>query len=188
MIDDVGGVEIKTRRLRLVPATVALARAEMSDRCEFARQLGAAVPDNWPPESASDALPFFLELLETNPAWVGWLGWYAIATIDDGEATLVGSAGFFGPPDGAGEVETGYSVLPQFQRRGIATEMVGGLLGWATAHSDVRRVVARTTTDNSGSRGVLAALGFVEDGASDEPGGIRYIRLSNSRDVHERVT
>lgn len=175
MIDEGTGVVITTRRLRLVPSTVELARAEMNDRDEFARQLGAHVTGNWPPESAADALPYFLELLETNPTWVGWLGWYAIWKAEGGEDTLVGCGGFFGPPDGAGEIETGYSVLPQFHRRGIATEMVGGLLGWATAHDDVRRVVARTTVDNHGSRGVLAALGFREDGPGDEPDGIRYL-------------
>jgi RimJ/RimL family protein N-acetyltransferase len=175
--ENVHGLVISTRRLRLVPATVELARAEMSDRSEFARLLGADIPGNWPPESAADALPFFLELLEGNPTWVGWLGWYAIATLDDAAPTLVGSGGFFGPPDGAGEIETGYSVLPQFHRRGIATEMVGGLIGWATSHESVHRVVARTTEDNVGSRRVLETLGFAEDGPSDEPGGIRFVRI-----------
>ena len=175
MTDGSDASVISTRRLRLIPATVELARAEMSDRSEFGRQLGARIPENWPPESAADALPYFLELLESNPNWAGWLGWYAVATLDD-VPTLVGSGGFFGPPDGAGEIETGYSILPQFQLQGIATEMVGGLIGWATAHDDVRRVVARTTEDNAGSRRVLETLGFADDGPGDEPGGLRYVR------------
>ena len=125
MSEDINSLAISTRRLRLIPATVELARAEMSDRVEFARLLGADIPENWPPESAADARPFFLELLEGNPTWVGWLGWYAVATLDEAGPTLVGSGGFFGPPDASGEIETGYSVLPQFHRRGIATEMVG---------------------------------------------------------------
>lgn len=177
MKEDIDSLAISTRRLRLIPATVELARAEMSDRPEFARLLGADIPANWPPESAADALPFFLELLEGNPTWIGWLGWYAVATLDEAGPVLVGSGGFFGPPDATGEIETGYSVLPQFQRRGIATEMVGGLIGWATSHDSVRLVVARTTEDNAGSRRVLETLGFVEDGPSDEPGGIRFVRI-----------
>jgi len=36
--------------MRLVPASVALARAELADRAEFARLLSAVVPDEWPPE------------------------------------------------------------------------------------------------------------------------------------------
>ena len=174
--DDVHGALITTRRLKLIPTTVDLARAEMSDRPAFAESLGARVPENWPPESAADALPYFLQMLEENPTWAGWLGWYAIASFGDEGPTLVGSGGFFGPPSATGEIETGYSVLPQFQRLGIATEMVGGLIGWATAHDSVRRVVARTTEDNIGSRRVLSTLGFVDDGPSDEPGGIRFVR------------
>lgn len=50
-------VVIETARLKLVPATVTLARAEIGDRGEFARLLGASAPDNWPPETLADALP-----------------------------------------------------------------------------------------------------------------------------------
>ena len=52
-------VTIETARLKLTPATVALARAEIGDRAEFARLLRASVPDNWPPETTVDALPLF---------------------------------------------------------------------------------------------------------------------------------
>ena len=60
-------IMIVTARLTLIPATVALARAEISDRGEFARLLEASVPDNWPPETAADALPLFLSWLEAAP-------------------------------------------------------------------------------------------------------------------------
>ena len=122
---------IETARLKLVPATVALARAELGDRGEFARLLSASVPDNWPPETLADALPLFLSWLEAMPERVGWFGWYALVRGDGLVAqVLVASGGFMGPPlDGT--VEIGYSVLPQFQGRGYATELVGGLVRWA---------------------------------------------------------
>ena len=60
-------VTIETARLKLTPATVALARAEIGDRAEFARLLRASVPDNWPPETTVDALPLFLGWLEAAP-------------------------------------------------------------------------------------------------------------------------
>ena len=118
---------IETARLTLVPATVALARAELGDRGEFARLLDAGVPDNWPPESAADALPLFLSWLEAAPDRVGWFGWYALArSADVGPPVLVGGGGFLGPPQ-EGIVQIGYSLLPEFQRRGYATEMGRGL-------------------------------------------------------------
>ena len=139
---------IETARLKLVPATVALARAEIGDRGEFARLLGAAVPDNWPPETLADALPSFLTALETTPNQIGWFAWYGL--VKDGgaaAAVLVASGGFKGPP-GDGAVEIGYSVLPQFQGRGYAAEMVEGLLLWAMGQPGVARVVAETDWAN----------------------------------------
>src|SRR3954471_300886 len=106
---------IETTRLKLIPATVALARAEIGDRREFARLLEASVPDNWPPETAADALPLFLSWLEAAPDRGGWFGGYAPAHRDDNGVNdvsppvLVGGGGFMGPPrDGAARI--GYSV------------------------------------------------------------------------------
>jgi ribosomal-protein-alanine N-acetyltransferase len=167
---------IETLRLKLVPATVPLARAEIGDRREFARLLGASVPDNWPPETLADALPVFLGWLEAAPPdHVGWFAWYALAT-GEGTATplLVGSGGFKGPPQD-GTAEIGYSVLPQFQGRGYATEMVGGLVRWALGQPDVARVVAETEWANPASVRVLTKAGFASAGPVMEPGGERFV-------------
>jgi RimJ/RimL family protein N-acetyltransferase len=162
--------------IRLVPATVELARAEIGDRAAFARGLDAVVPENWPPEMVADALSFFLDLLERNPGWEGWLGWYAVA----GE-TLVGSVGFKGPPDEEATVEIGYSVLPQFQGKGYATEMAAALIARAAATGQVRRVVAQTTEENAPSRRVLAKLGFVSTGPGSDPDSTLFALLLDSR-------
>ena len=42
--------------------------------------------------------------------------------------TLVGAGGYFGPPDADGTVEIGYSVLPEWQRHGYATQMTEALV------------------------------------------------------------
>lgn len=167
-------IMIVTTRLTLIPATVALARAEIGDRGKFARLLGASVPDNWPPETAADALPLFLSWLEAAPDQVGWFGWYALAqTSDVSPPLLVGGGGFMGPPrDGA--VQIGYSVLPQFQRRGYATEMVGGLVSWALRQPGVVRIVAETEWANPASVRVLDKAGFCPVGPAAEPGGTRF--------------
>jgi ribosomal-protein-alanine N-acetyltransferase len=160
---------IETERLRLIPATVAMARAEMTDRAEFARLLAAEIPDNWPPESQADALDFFLGLIENAPQHLGWFAWHVLRRESaDAPATLVAGAGFLGPPvDGV--VETGYSVLPQFQRQGIGTEVVGALVQWALTHPEVERVTAQTARDNTPSLRLLARLGFVAVGDGTEP-------------------
>jgi [ribosomal protein S5]-alanine N-acetyltransferase len=165
---------IATARLKLIPATVAIARAEIGNRAEFAALLSASIPDNWPPESAADALPLFLQWLEAAPDKIGWFGWYVLAHPDDSIVpVLVAGGGFLGPPQN-GEIQIGYSVLQQFQRRGYATEMVGGLIRWAMGQPGVFRIVAETEWANPASVRVLSKLGFAEVGPSTEPGGMRF--------------
>jgi RimJ/RimL family protein N-acetyltransferase len=161
---------LTTPRLRLVPATVALARAEIADREDFARLLEATIPDNWPPETLADALPLFLQWMEAAPDRVGWFGWYAVTRDDN---VLAGSVGFKGPPQ-EGAAEVGYSVLPQFQCRGYATEMVAALVRWALGQPGVDRVIAETEPVNVASCRVLKKVGFTLAGAGTEPGSVRF--------------
>jgi ribosomal-protein-alanine N-acetyltransferase len=165
---------IETTRLKLIPASLPHVRAEVHDRARFAELLQANVPANWPPESAADALPLFLGWLEAAPEQVGWFGWYALlAETTGGSPTLVGGGGFLGPPND-GEIQVGYSILPQFQRRGIATEMVAGLVGWALSQPAVTCIVGETEWENPASVQVLKKIGFTSLGATNASGGMRF--------------
>jgi RimJ/RimL family protein N-acetyltransferase len=173
-------VVIESARLKLIPATVALIRAEISKRAEFTRLLGAAVPNNWPPEMLADALHLFLGWLEAESDGVGWYCWYALAGCEgSGTPVLVASGGFKGPPK-EGSVEIGYSVLPQFQRQGYASEMVGALVLWAMSQQGVGRVVAETEWANPASARVLTKVGFVPRGTAKERGGTRFEFIGNA--------
>jgi RimJ/RimL family protein N-acetyltransferase len=165
---------IVTRRLTLIATTVALARAELHDRTAFAHLLGAVVPASWPPESAGDALPLFLGWLDASPDKAGWFGWYALCRdISASGQVLVGGGGFLGPPlDGV--VQLGYSVLPEFQRRGYATEMVRGLATWAFVQSGVTVIAAETEWANPASVRVLERAGFQPAGDASDPAGMRF--------------
>jgi RimJ/RimL family protein N-acetyltransferase len=165
---------IETPRLKLIPNTIASVGAEINDRAEFVRLLGASVPDNWPPETLVDALPLFLGWMEAAPDRIGWFGWYGLATSEsDTGPVLVGGGGFKGPPQD-GTAEIGYSVLPQFQGRGYATEIVGGLVRWALGQPGVVRLVAETEWANPASVRVLIKAGFVSVGPTAEAGGTRF--------------
>ena len=168
--------EIQTPRLRLVPATIALARAEIEDRTQFAELLGASVPENWPPEMLADALPFFLEQLGAHPDQPGWWGWYGILrqTENARNSTLVASGGFMGRAED-GFPEIGYSVLPQFYRRGYATEMMTALIAWAFAQPGTQGVVAEADKDNTPSVRLLEQRGFIVTGDGREPNHLRFL-------------
>jgi RimJ/RimL family protein N-acetyltransferase len=162
---------VETARLRLIPATVELARAELGDRAAFSAMLGAEIPANWPPESLADALPLFLRWLEAAPDSAGWFGWYAVSV--DPAPVLAASGGFLGPPY-LGAVEIGYSVLPQFRGQGYATELLSGLTRWAFGHEGVELIAAETEWANPASVAVLRKAGFSAAGTAREAGGARF--------------
>ena len=164
-----------TARLRLIAGTEALAAAEIEDRATFAELLGASVPATWPPDTLRDVLAYFLETYREHPEWEGWLTWYAIR-VDTDYPVLCGGIGFKGPADDRGMVEIGYSVLPEFRGKGFATEMVVGMVQWASRQPGVRLIEAETTIDNGASIRVLERNAFVRVGAGSEPDTIRFPR------------
>lgn len=166
-----------TDRLRLVAGTKVLAAAEIGDRMKFAELLGVSVPETWPPDNLRDVLDYIYGLYKEHPEWEGWLTWYAVR-IDNDYPILRGSIGFKGPPDKQGMVEIGYSVLPEFQGQGIATEMVAAIVQWAKQQPQVKRIEAETNTDNEASVRVLEKNNFTYADAAVEPNTIRFLHLS----------
>ena len=164
-----------TDRLRLIAGTKVLAAAEIEDKAEFAKLLGALVPEAWPPDSPRDVLGHFYALYEEHPEWEGWLTWYAVR-IDNDCPILCGGVGFKGPPDEQGMVEVGYSILPEFEGQDLATEMVGGIVQWTKQQPQVKQIEAETDIDNEASIRVLEKNSFICAGAGLEPNTIRFIR------------
>jgi RimJ/RimL family protein N-acetyltransferase len=71
--------------------------------------------------------------------------------------TVLGSIGFFGPPDSSAEVEVGYGLVQEAWGWGFATEALTGLLdGLELA------VRASVRPENARSLRVLAKCGFTQ--------------------------
>lgn len=167
---------IRTRRLDLVPATLALVDADLQSPEALARLLEAAVPASWPPgEYDRSAMEFFRARLSENPEAAGWYGWYAVhRPVEPPGAVLIGSGGYFGPPGTDGVVEIGYSIVPESRALGFATELVRALVSRAFSVPEVVRVIAHTTPTNLGSVTVLERCGFSLVGPGSEPGTVQY--------------
>ena len=134
-----------TDRLELVPATVETARAALSDLPALGRALRAAIPASWPPELLDrPALKFTLDKLRQGPSQAAWWLYFVVLRDESSGRTLIGSAGYKGPPTEDGTVEVGYGILPEYQRRGYASEAVRMLVTTAFAVPTVRRVIAET--------------------------------------------
>ena len=158
-------------------STAAHVRTELEVPGKLCLMLDATVSPAWPSgEYDRDAMEFFLSRFEEGGESVeGWYGWYALGPGNGGASrALVGAGGYFGPPGEDGTVEIGYSVLPEWQRQGYASEIVRILLAHAFTFPMVSRVIAHTSADNAASIKVLLSAGFLIAGAGEDPGKLRY--------------
>jgi RimJ/RimL family protein N-acetyltransferase len=169
-------VTIRTDRLDLVAATLDHLEAELRSPSELARLLGAIVPADWPPgEYDRQAIEVFRSRLAEDRGAAGWYGWYAIRRSSEPPGgTVIGAGGYLGPPGADGTVEIGYSIVPRFEGRGYATELVRALVGHAFSAPGVTRVIAHAHPDNIGSVKVLEKCGFSVAGPGGESGSLQY--------------
>jgi len=168
---------LTSSRLELISSTADSIRIELETPELLTKKLNAIVSSSWPSgEYDRDAMEFFLSCFEQGgEAAQGWYGWYAIKTGDNiGTRELVGAGGYFGPPDENGIVEIGYSILPQWQRCGYASEMVNCLVKHANTFKKVIKVIAHTHPENEASVGVLSSCGFSRVGIDKETNNLRF--------------
>jgi RimJ/RimL family protein N-acetyltransferase len=155
--------------VRLVQFSVGALEEEARSIDDLCSMLLVAAPVSWPPPFSDDAVrDWFLRQLRDNPDKGRWLGAYVIAAVD-GVETLVGTAGYKGPPDATGTVEIGYSVVEAHHRRGIGTEVVRELVSRAFGDARVLRVTAETPLSFEASRGLLEKSGFRLAGQRTDP-------------------
>lgn len=129
------------------------------------------MPTNWPPEHHDqDVIDWVLRALDHLEPLAPWRFYY-IQLRDP--ATLAGTCGFKQAPDARGCVEVGYSVLAQFQGRGIASEAVMALMRVAFDAGAVE-VAAETFPTLPASLRVMEKCGMSKVGVGTDPGTVRY--------------
>lgn len=105
-----------------------------------------------------------------SAAWVTGVIWDAAVGVP------VGRAGFHGPPDRAGMVEIGYTVLPEYRRHGYAAAALATLLLRAAREPAVRTVRLTIAPDNLVSAHIAARFGFVQVGEQwDDRDGLEIV-------------
>lgn len=162
---------IPTPRLLLVPMTAECVAASPDDREPIARATGARVPESWPAEHYDqDALDFTRAAMEKDPEQE-WLLRYIV--VREPEPVVAGMFGAMAP-DGDGRVTIGYSVLPEMQRRGYASEALEAVVAWAFARPDVRIVAGETYPHLIASIRTMEHCGFRLAGAGSGEGIVRY--------------
>ncbi|MFJ8040357.1 GNAT family N-acetyltransferase [Kitasatospora sp. NPDC096147] len=146
---------IETARLRLRPFTTAQARL-VADGTERSAEWSPG----YPREDDRDVARMVLGLPAGDPLYAP----LQMVLLSTGQ--VIGGLGLFGPPDGeTGTVAFGYGVAPEAEGQGYTTEAVRALLDRAFAEEGVRRAVADTTHDNTGSQRVLEKSGLHRTGS-----------------------
>jgi RimJ/RimL family protein N-acetyltransferase len=163
---------LTTPRLDLSPLNAAALDALLAgDRAALEAETGARFPEPLAaPPLMADALPFFRDLVREGSA--GACGPYLLVLRATGET--IGSAGFTGAPNDEGAVLMGYSIYPEFQGCGYASEAARALVTLALTQPGVRRVRETIPPDNVGSQRVAARAGLhrTHRTESDEDAGL----------------
>jgi ribosomal-protein-alanine N-acetyltransferase len=128
---------VKTQHLELIPHIPShlLALGESAEKYELAsgRRIAQDVRDFLLLASAD-----FLASLQTAVEPDPWR--FGFAILHRADEVMIGLCGFAGPPDGNGVVEFGYSIAPEYQGKGYATEAAMALSEFATKDSRVRTI------------------------------------------------
>ncbi len=159
---------LETDRLRLLALSADALQAWIdADGAGLFELTGVRFPDpvEVPPLLGED-LPTLRERTAQGPEEIGWWVWLVSRLADE---VPLGVCGLGGRPDEDGIVVLGYSVYPEHEGKGIATEAAGTLVAWALAQDGVAKVVATVPTWNLGSVAVVRKLGMVETGHTVDP-------------------
>ena len=126
--------------------------------------LNVTVLDGWP--GFPETIPHVYESLKSDPSALEW-GYRLFVHTKD--SALIGEGGYKGAPDKEGMVEIGYAIVPEYRRRGFASEAARGLASHAFSHPEVNLVQAHTLKDGTASIGVLKKLGMKYAGTAHDP-------------------
>lgn len=157
---------ISTPRLRL----------ELITPEEAAGMLAGRRRPDWHPDYPRQDDLDAVSMVKPGGSEPGWGPRHVVRAFD---GLVVGSIGFFGPPepaaaDGVPETEVGYGLVEDARGHGAATEALRGLL----EHTDRLGVRLRASVEpgNTASVRVLAKCGFTELRGSDEDGNLVMAR------------
>jgi len=148
-----------TPRLKLVPCAPAHLVTLIDEPESFEEVAGFAVaPGLSEMYSSGEVSQEWMAALRASDGADPWRHGFFLILRESG--TAIGTAGFKGPPDGAGMVEIAYGVVPSFEGQGYATEAAAGLVALALETPEVELVRAHTLPVANASTRVLGKCGF----------------------------
>jgi ribosomal-protein-alanine N-acetyltransferase len=92
--------------------------------------------------------------------------WRIRVIVERCSNTVVGSINLKGPPGADGDVEIGWGLIENAQRKGYATEASAAVLNWVVQQPGVSSISATIPDDNYPSQRLAAGLGLICTGES----------------------
>ncbi len=92
--------------------------------------------------------------------------WWGICLKKDG--MMIGNGGFHRWQKEHKCIELGYWILPEYQRKGYASEAIFAMCQYAFRHLDIHRIEAIVEGENAGSMLLLKKAGFTNEGCRKE--------------------
>jgi ribosomal-protein-alanine N-acetyltransferase len=136
-------------------------------------------PEDFEQRTGFPAAPGLREMFTSTAVSPDWLAtlrtaepdpWrYGFFLVHTEAGSVIGTAGFKGPPDSTGTVELAYGIAPAFEGQGYATEAAAALVAFAFDSPLVDLVCAHTLPMVNASTRVLAKCGFHHVGTVDDP-------------------
>ena len=146
-------MDIQTKNLKLVPPHTLEDVRAMIDAMDPAKK--AQMSADW------------LEMLNNATSIDPWIHGFSVV-LRSGDS-VVGQAGFKGPPTADGIVEIAYGIAPDHQGKGYATETAQALTAFAFSSDKVHIVRAHTLPESNASTRVLTKCGFHYMGEVTDP-------------------
>lgn len=160
---------MNTKNLRLVPNEPKDLRALLQGETEYEKSSGfrasLGVRD-----FLLSASPEFLAQLQAAKAPDPWR--FGFATVHKIDNVMIGICGFPGPTNVDGVAEIAYSIAPNYQNKGYATEVAAALVNFASTDARVRTICAHTLAQTGASARVLEKCGFKKVGELVDPENI----------------
>ncbi|MGV8118999.1 MAG: GNAT family N-acetyltransferase [Candidatus Xenobiia bacterium LiM19] len=154
--------QIETERLRLIPLDLFHLILCRESRSVMEKNLGLTVTlvvmDTAAESAVKDALEAMIDLVRSDEEAYLWNTNWEI--VEKSANRIIGGLCFHGPPDFNGEVQIGYVLQRDYQRKGYMTEALRYLLFWVFTQSGVKAVTAEVKKDNIASCRVLQRIGM----------------------------
>jgi ribosomal-protein-alanine N-acetyltransferase len=128
------------------------------DIASASRLAGVTFPTPWPSHPEARAgLPWHMRAMMEDSRQ---LAWRIRVIVEQDTQYVIGSINLKGLPKQDGDVEIGWGVEPEHQRRGFAFEAAIAVAHWIWAQPHVRTLSATIAPDNEVSKRLAAKLGM----------------------------